>query len=117
MLITDVRAHHIRIPYDAGVANFKQGASAISALEMVIVEVSTDEGITGWGDAFAYVCPRTTFSAVNEMIAPQAKGLEIKGAASIAKVMETDPAQPAPVRPLRHHHVRDFGFGYCAVGY
>ena len=28
MLITDVRAHHIRIPYDAGVANFKQGASA-----------------------------------------------------------------------------------------
>src|SRR5947209_7070600 len=88
MLITDVRAYHIRIPYDAGVANFKQGASAISALEMVIVEVSTDEGITGWGDAFAYVCPRTTLSAVNEMIAPQAKGVEIKGAASISKVME-----------------------------
>ena len=52
---------------------------------MVIVEVSTDEGITGWGDAFAYVCPRTTLSAVNEMIAPQARGLEIKGAASIPK--------------------------------
>ena len=88
MLITDVRAHHIRIPYDAGVANFKQGASAISALEMVIVEVSTDEGITGWGDAFAYVCPRTTLSAVNEMIAPQAKGLEVKDAAGIPKPME-----------------------------
>lgn len=88
MLITDVRAHHIRIPYDAGVANFKQGASAISALEMVIVEVSTDAGITGWGDAFAYVCPKTTLSAVNEMIAPQARGLEVKGAASIGKLME-----------------------------
>ena len=60
MLITDVRAHHIRIPYDAGVASFRQGASAISALEIVMVEVSTDAGITGWGDAFAYVCPRTT---------------------------------------------------------
>ena len=44
MLITDVRAHHIRIPYDAGVASFKQGASAISALEIVMVEVSTDAG-------------------------------------------------------------------------
>jgi L-alanine-DL-glutamate epimerase-like enolase superfamily enzyme len=88
MLITDVRAHHIRIPYDAGVASFRQGASAIAALEMVIVEVSTDAGITGWGDAFAYVCPRTTLSAVNEMIAPQAKGLEVTDAAGISKMME-----------------------------
>jgi L-alanine-DL-glutamate epimerase-like enolase superfamily enzyme len=88
MLITDVRAHHIRIPYDAGVASFRQGASAIAALEMVIVEVSTDVGVTGWGDAFAYVCPRTTLSAINEMIAPQAKGLEVPDAAGIPKFME-----------------------------
>ena len=39
MKITDVRAHHIRIPYDAGAASFRQGASAISALDMVVVEV------------------------------------------------------------------------------
>src|SRR5262249_22835089 len=60
MKITDVRAHHIRIPYDAGPASFRQGASAISALDMVVIEVATDAGLTGWGDAFAYVCPRTT---------------------------------------------------------
>jgi len=48
MLITKVRAHHIRIPYDAGVASFRQGASAISALDMILVEVSTDAGLTGW---------------------------------------------------------------------
>ena len=51
MRITNVRAHHIRIPYDAGVASFKQGASSISALEIVMVEVSTDAGLNGWGDA------------------------------------------------------------------
>src|SRR3954451_6179060 len=77
MKITDVRAHHIRIPYDAGVASFRQGASAITALDMVMVEVTTDAGLTGWGDAFAYVCPGTTRSAVEEMIAPQARGLEV----------------------------------------
>ena len=44
MLITNVRAHHIRIPYDAGVASFRQGASSIAALEIVMVEVSTDAG-------------------------------------------------------------------------
>jgi L-alanine-DL-glutamate epimerase-like enolase superfamily enzyme len=88
MKITDVKAHHIRIPYDAGVASFRQGASAISALDMVIVEVSTDDGITGWGDAFSYVCPRTTCAAVDEMIAPQARGLDVPDAAGIPAFME-----------------------------
>jgi L-alanine-DL-glutamate epimerase-like enolase superfamily enzyme len=88
MEITDVRAHHIRIPYDAGVASFRQGASAISALDMVLVEVTTDAGLTGWGDAFAYVSPRTTRSAVEEMIAPQARGLKVPDAAGIPAVME-----------------------------
>lgn len=88
MEITDVRAHHIRIPYDAGVASFRQGASAISALDMVLVEVTTDSGLTGWGDAFAYVCPRTTRTAVEEMIAPQARGLKVPDAAGIPAAME-----------------------------
>lgn len=83
MRINDIRAHHVRIPYDAGVASFKQGASAISAIEIVLVEISTDAGQTGWGDAFSYVCPSTTLSAINEMIAPQAQGLEVPDAAGI----------------------------------
>src|ERR1700753_4486284 len=88
MKITDVRAHHIRIPYDAGPASFRQGAAAISALDMVMVEVTTDTGLTGWGDAFAYVCPRTTCSAVAEMIAPQARGQDVPDAAGIPAFME-----------------------------
>src|SRR6476660_1491972 len=88
MLISDVRAHHIRIPYDAGVASFRQGASSISALEIIMVEVSTDAGITGWGDAFAYVCTQTTRTAVEEMIAPQARGQKVPDAAGIPAFME-----------------------------
>lgn len=88
MKITSVRAHHIRIPYDAGVASFRQGAAGISALEIVLVEVSTDAGLTGWGDAFAYVSPRTTYTAVEEMIAPQAIGHDVPDAAGIPAFME-----------------------------
>src|ERR1700716_3219668 len=88
MLITNVKAHHVRIPYDAGVASFKQGASAIAALDIVIVEVSTDAGLTGWGDAFSYVCPRSTATAIDEMIAPQARGLEVPDAAGIPDFMD-----------------------------
>ena len=88
MKITNVRAHHIRIPYDAGVASFRQGAAAIAALEIIMVEVSTDAGITGWGDAFAYVSPRTNFMAVKEMIAPQALGQDVPNAEGIPAFME-----------------------------
>ena len=42
MLITNVRVHHIRIPYDAGVASYNQGAASIAALEIFMVEVTTD---------------------------------------------------------------------------
>ena len=88
MLITDVRAHHIRIPFDAGVASFKQGVSSIAALDIVLVEVSTDAGLTGWGDAWGYVCPRSTATAVAEMIAPQARGLEVPDATNIPAIMD-----------------------------
>jgi L-alanine-DL-glutamate epimerase-like enolase superfamily enzyme len=88
MLITNVRAHHLRIPYDAGVARFRHGVSASAATDIVVVEVSTDGGVTGWGDAFSYVCPRTTCTAIDEMIAPQARGLEIPDAAGIPAFME-----------------------------
>jgi len=88
MQITNVRPHHIRIPYDAGVASFRQGAASISALEIIMVEVSTDAGITGWGDAFAYVCTRSTYTAVEEMIAPQAIGQTVPDAAGIPAFME-----------------------------
>jgi L-alanine-DL-glutamate epimerase-like enolase superfamily enzyme len=78
----------VRIPYDAGVASFKQGASAIAALDIVLVEVITDAGVTGWGDAWGYVCPRSTVAAITEMIAPQARGQEVPDAAGIPALME-----------------------------
>src|SRR4030088_3425546 len=88
MLITNVKAHHVRIPFDAGVASFKQGASAIAALDMDIVELSTDSGLTGWGDAFSYACPRTTVAAIKEMIAPPARSLEVPDAEGIPAFMD-----------------------------
>jgi len=88
MLITNIRAHHLRIPYDAGVARFRHGTSGQQALDMVVVEVSTNAGLTGWGDAFSYVCPKTTCTAIEEMIAPPVRGREVPNAATIPAFME-----------------------------
>ncbi len=88
MKITAIRTHHLRIPYDAGPALFRFGVAAQPALDTVLVEVATDAGLTGWGDAFGYASPRTTAMAVGEMIAPQAVGHEAPEAAAIPAFME-----------------------------
>src|SRR5207244_11327471 len=49
---------------------------------------ATEAGMTGWGAPFGYVRPRTTATAVEEMIAPQARGFEVPDAAGIPAFME-----------------------------
>jgi L-alanine-DL-glutamate epimerase-like enolase superfamily enzyme len=88
MIIDKIVPHHIRIPYDAGVASFKQGASSIATIEIVLIEVTTDTGLTGWGDAWAYVCSEATVAAVRQMIVPQAVGQAVPTAAEIPAFME-----------------------------
>src|ERR1700745_2558823 len=88
MLISDIRAHQLRIPYDAGTAACRPGAAATSALDIVVVEVTTDTGLTGWGDAFAYFSPRTTCSAIEEMVTPQVLGKMVPEADGIPAFIE-----------------------------
>ena len=88
MKITGVRTHRIRIPYDAGPALFRFGAGTQPSLETVLLEVSTDAGLTGWGDVFAYASAATAASAVAEMVAPQAVGQGVPEAAGIPAFME-----------------------------
>ena len=52
MLITDVRAHHIRIPYDAGVRASSRAPLRSRRSTWCMIEVITDTGLTGWGDGF-----------------------------------------------------------------
>ena len=117
MLITDVKAHHVRMPFRRRCGELsRQGASAIAALDMVIVEVSTDTGLTGWGDAFAYVCPQTTVTAIDEMIAPQARGFEVPDAEGIPAFMDRIQRNLHLFGPLRHYDVCDLRARHRVVG-
>jgi len=72
MKITGIETIEVRIPYTAG------GASQTSAwggkewltADALLVKVSTDAGIAGWGEAFGYNVIPATKAVVNELIAP-----------------------------------------------
>lgn len=83
MIVDKIVPHHIRIPFDAGVANFAQAGKGTEALDIVLVEVVTDTGLTGWGDAFAYACSDAVVAAIKQMVAPRAIGQAVPDAADI----------------------------------
>lgn len=72
MQITHVETIEVRVPYTAGSASQTSawGGKEWLTADALLVKVSTDEGITGWGEAFGYNVIPATRVAVNELIAP-----------------------------------------------
>ena len=88
MKIARIDSHSIKVPYTFGGSHQGEGLRAWTTNNILLVRVETDTGIVGWGDAFSYVCPRTTCTAIDEMIAPQVRGLAVPDAAGIPAFME-----------------------------
>lgn len=81
MKIAAVEAVPLSIPFRYGAEGWKLGSGGWKALDLCLVRVDTDGGLTGWGEAFSYSCRRAVAAAVRDMIAPLAVG---KDAADIA---------------------------------
>jgi L-alanine-DL-glutamate epimerase-like enolase superfamily enzyme len=84
MKITAIEALPLAIPFSHGGRPQGWGGRAWERLDMVVVKVETDAGITGYGEAFAYNCRRAVAAAVDDMVAPIAVGRE---AGDIAALM------------------------------
>jgi D-galactarolactone cycloisomerase len=74
MKITRVEAIPLQIPFTYGADSFKLGTGSWKNLDFCLVRVETDEGMVGWGEAFAYTCRNATVASVRDMIAPIAIG-------------------------------------------
>ena len=85
MRITEIEAIPVCLPvrYPATPAGF--GSLDWSAVDMLIVRVATDEGITGYGEAFGFDAVPATHTALETLVAPLAVGEDV---ADIAALME-----------------------------
>ena len=70
MKITEVEPIHIAVPYRYGGPT----ANAWRTMDTLLVKVATDEGITGWGEAFGLGACAITRIAVEKAVAPLAVG-------------------------------------------
>lgn len=76
MIITNIETVPLRIPFKAGT---KSDASAwgdgnLPAADSLLVKVTTDRGLVGWGEAFGFRAVGSVKLAVDQLIAPLCVG-------------------------------------------
>jgi D-galactarolactone cycloisomerase len=74
MIITKIEPVLLTIPYEHGAPMPAQGLGAGGTLDILLVRVETDEGITGWGEAFGHAAAPVTIAALTRVVAPLAVG-------------------------------------------
>jgi len=70
MKITAVESCVVSLPYDMGGPWPSFAGKPWTHLEILLVKVETDEGLTGWGEAFGHAAIPATKAALDSIVAP-----------------------------------------------
>src|SRR5690349_19566660 len=101
MKITGIRVHVLRSPLEQPFA-FSQGW--VASRGATLVEVATDEGAVGWGEALCQGLqpPEIAAATIQHALAPLAIG--------------ADPLEPEVLWHRMYHHTRDYGQKGAVIG-
>ncbi len=81
--ITAIEPIVLRIPFDDGGRGHGITPTRWSNLDIVLVRVETASGLTGWGEAFGYMCQHATAAAIRDLVTPAALGLDSEDPAAV----------------------------------
>jgi L-alanine-DL-glutamate epimerase-like enolase superfamily enzyme len=86
MVIAKIETFPLRIPFRPGYQSDAGawGDKTLAGVDSLIVKVTTDQGVVGWGETFGFRAVRSAQLAIDEMIAPLCIGQD---AAQIAPLM------------------------------
>jgi L-alanine-DL-glutamate epimerase-like enolase superfamily enzyme len=76
MIITDIETVPLRIPFKPGTKSDASawGDSNLPAADALLVKVTTDQGLVGWGEAFGFRAVASAKLATDQLIAPLCVG-------------------------------------------
>ena len=70
MQITAIETILLKIPYDNGGPPWNMSGKPWSTLDILMVKIETDAGVTGWGEAFGHAVNEGTKATLDTLIAP-----------------------------------------------
>jgi len=85
MKITGIATLHLNLPMliDTTRATPMQGGAARTSIDMLLVRVDTDAGVTGWGEAFGHRIFPATRAAIDTLLAPLCVGRDPRDIAAL----------------------------------
>ena len=75
--ITAFRTHVVRIPYRNGGTRREIAGRPATTLDVLLVRLDTDDGLTGWGEAFGHAVVPGTRCVLETLVAPLLSGREV----------------------------------------
>ncbi|HEY3064928.1 MAG TPA: mandelate racemase/muconate lactonizing enzyme family protein [Methylomirabilota bacterium] len=88
MKITRVETIVVKVPYRHGGPPTGFGGRVWTTLDTLLVRVETDDGLTGWGEAFGYNVIPATKAAIDELIAPLVVGRDAGAIADLSLYLQ-----------------------------
>ena len=88
MKITRIETIPLAIPHDHGGPPPAWGGQAWEGLSILLVRVETEDGATGWGEAFSYNCMPAVQAVVDATVAPILIGRDATDIASLNRELQ-----------------------------
>ncbi|MFG6082610.1 mandelate racemase/muconate lactonizing enzyme family protein [Paracoccus litorisediminis] len=88
MKIAAIDVIRLDIPFEDGGTGLGMTPSAWNQLDMVLVKITTDTGIIGWGEAFAYYCARPVVAMLEDTIIPMLIGADASDPQAISQMLQ-----------------------------
>ncbi len=83
MRITALDVFELTVPFSDGAEELGALPGRWLEFETVLVRITTENGLTGWGEAFAYGCQAPVAAAVRNMVAPLVIGKDFSDPAAL----------------------------------
>ncbi|WP_314325048.1 mandelate racemase/muconate lactonizing enzyme family protein [Paenarthrobacter ilicis] len=68
--ITGVDIYELDIPFDDGSSGYEAPSGRWSQFDGIVVRITTADGLSGWGECFAYSCRSAVAEALRAMVVP-----------------------------------------------
>lgn len=93
MKIENIETHHIGFPFETG-GPYSWGREVWEYLDAVLLKLTTDEGIFGWGEAWGITDARAANDVLTNIVGPSVIGLDATDITGITHMLREKYAEP-----------------------